>query len=75
MNEPTWWTAGAMEVIRASARHLNVRSKDVENAIPPTRDGIEKLKEKLSRVPNGEQIHSEVYLLEQDCRKLLEFRL
>lgn len=47
---------------------------DEETAPNPTRAGIEKLQMLLSQVPNGLQKKSPVYLLEQDCRKLLEWK-
>ena len=73
MTMPSWWEEGADRVIKQAKKHVKIKW-DEETAPKPTRSGLEQLKGLLSQVPNGEQKSSPVYLLEQDCRKLLEWK-
>jgi len=73
MPEPVWWEEGAGQVIKQAKKHVKIKWED-ESAPKPTREGLERLQMLLSQVPNGEQKSSPVYLLEQDCRKLLEWK-
>lgn len=68
---PSWWEEGAATVIKTSKKYVKIKWED-ESAPKPTREGLERLQMLLSQVPNGEQKSSPVFLLEQDCRKLLE---
>ena len=70
---PSWWEEGAATVIKTAKKHVKIKWED-ESAPKPTREGLERLQMLLSQVPNGEQKSSPVYLLEQDCRKLLEWK-
>jgi hypothetical protein len=70
---PSWWEEGASRVLKLSKKYVKINWDD-EQAPKPTRDGIERLKMLLSHVPNGDQKKSPVFLLEQDCRKLLEWK-
>lgn len=70
---PSWWEEGAATVIKTAKKHVKIKWDD-ETAPKPTREGLERLRGLLFQVPNGEQKSSPVYLLEQDCRKLLEWK-
>lgn len=63
--EQTWWVEGATRVI-GLARKLIPK----DETVPATRDGLRRLKAILvaNRGKQG------VWLLEEDCRKLLEWR-
>lgn len=73
MSEPTWWEEGASRVLKLSKKYVKINWDD-EQAPKPTRDGLAKLRELLSQAPNGLQKSSPVFLLEEDCRKLLEWK-
>lgn len=73
MSMPSWWEEGAATVIKTSKKYVKIKWED-ESAPKPTREGLERLQMLLSQVPNGDQKSSPVFLLEQDCRKLLEWK-
>lgn len=70
MTLPQWWVEGATKVISKAKKY--VKWSD-ENAPRPDKDGIFKLRMMLSAIPNGPQKKSPVFLLESDCRKLIEW--
>lgn len=69
--EPSWWVEGAEKVIAAAKKHVKSWGEEPPT---PTRFGIERLRNMLYNTPNGDLKHSPVHLLEQDCRKLLEWK-
>lgn len=73
MTMPSWWEEGAANVIKTAKKHVKIKW-DAEDAPRPTREGLERLQMLLYQVPNGGQKSSPVFLLEQDCRKLLEWK-
>ena len=60
---PSWWEEGAAIVIKSAKKYIqgNKIKWDDETAPKPTREGLIQLQALLS-------------LLEQDCRKLLEWK-
>ena len=73
---PSWWEEGAAIVIKSAKKYIqgNKIKWDDETAPKPTREGLIQLQALLSQVPNGDPKSSPVFLLEQDCRKLLEWK-
>lgn len=65
MSEPSWWVEGATRVIGLSHKFI-----PKEENVPATREGLRRLKLVLM-ANRGKQ---GVWLLEEDCRKLLEWR-
>lgn len=65
MSEPSWWIEGATKLIGLSQKFI---SRD-EN-VSATRDGLRRLK-LLLEASRGKQ---GIWLLEEDCRKLLEWK-
>ena len=76
MTLPSWWVEGAVKVIDQAKKHIvkSGQKWDPETCPKPDLHGISTLRGMLSIVPNGDQKSSPVFLLEQDCRKLLEWR-
>lgn len=65
---PKWWVDAALVVIAKAKRKLKLKD-DVATDIEPTDRGIQALRDRLY-VAGGE---GEFFLLNEDCRKLLEW--
>ena len=70
---PSWWEQGAANVIKTAKKYVKIKWED-ESAPKPTPEGLRQLQGLLYQVKNGDQKHSPVFLLEEDCRKLLEWK-